>query len=121
MPSKLAGIVLVLVSLYSGQVKADIGAKDWMNYLTHSCEPTLSGKTKRLFGELDFWVHVSISMDNWIEFMRIEKPQENCAISNQTNNERYLQCASGYRDKLQWFARCKPVVVHMCRKAGGYC
>ena len=120
---KIAMFGCVFFALSSSPVFSEITNEDWKNYLKRSCEPTLTGKSKRFFDELSFWAHVNTSMDAWLEWFRSDKPVEWCRIEFQgpKNHERMMQCYYSYKEQVEWMQRCKPLVVQLCRKAGGYC
>lgn len=70
-----------------------------------------------------FWVYIDVSMHSWAEGKSIDAPQDYCAINYQSDKkiDKYMQCMDYYKEMWEWFARCKPVVVQMCRQAVGYC
>ncbi len=114
---------IILLLLITSASHAGIEAYDWQDYLDRSCDTTLSGAAKRMFGEKSFWVHVDVSMDAWADEMHRDPPQGHCAIDHPPNQEqgKFLQCMAYYKDRWQWYARCRPIVKRFCRDAGGLC
>ena len=113
-------LFLLVVNSYA---HASINDDDWKNYITSSCKPTITGSIKRALGETGFWAHVNVSMDSWAEGMRIDKPEDYCYIDYQRadQREKLMQCLAYQQEKWQWYTRCKPIVVDLCRKSGGRC
>jgi len=121
---KMKKIYLLIGFLFlSGNINAAIEDDDWQNYLTKTCNTTISGSAKKLLGERSFWAHVNVSMDSWAESMRIERPEDYCRIDYQHKKDqtKLLKCLAYQREKWDWYRRCKPVVISACKSAGGYC
>jgi hypothetical protein len=117
-------ISFVLFFMYSNNSFAGIENEVWEKYLNKSCETTISGKLQRsLKGERSFWVEVHVSMDQWAQNMRLDKPEEYCAAGYTAPDqlEKRVKCYTGVKEYWDWYARCRPLVVHLCKKAGGYC
>lgn len=97
--------------------------REWTQYLTTSCQKTLSGNLKTVFyGELDFWVHEDVSMSQWAKDMR--DASENCNFidtSTPNGTQERLACVAIYKEKWDWFNRCQPIVKRSCYLAGGRC
>jgi len=115
-------ILFTIISI-SFSSHAAIEEQDWQNYLTKSCSLTIRGNAKKMMGELKFWAHVNVSMDSWARSMLIEKPEDYCYINYRDSSQstKLMQCIAGYKDWWDWYGRCRPVAVHACRLAGGYC
>ena len=96
---------------------------DWQNYLTKGCTPTLSGSMRKMYDEIGFWAHVNVSMGSWAQSMRTNQPEDYCNIDYATSSmtTKRLQCLAYHQEKWDWHNRCKPIVIHACRTAGGYC
>jgi hypothetical protein len=113
--------LLILFSLLSINAFASVEEGDWQNYLTKSCNTTITGSVKKALNERGFWAHVNVSMDAWAQGMRLDKPEEYCYIRYQAPSERtrLMQCLAYTKEKWDWYQRCKPIVVNACRVAGG--
>ena len=116
-------LVFCLLCLIFTSAHSAVEDQDWKNYLTKSCTPSLSGGTKKFFGERSFWAHTNVSMDSWAQSMRNGKPEDYCFIDyrNPSQKTQLMQCLAGYKELWDWYTRCKPVVVNACRTAGGFC
>jgi hypothetical protein len=99
------------------------GYKEWMGLIDQSCSTTFKGKAKRLFGELEFWVEVNVSMGMWIEDMRVQDFPGDCRASYQRADQRedLMRCLASVKRDYDWYGRCKPAVDMLCRQAGGRC
>jgi hypothetical protein len=113
--------IFFMMSFFSANAAIEID--DWKSYLSQSCTTTITGGAKRMMGEKSFWVHVNVSMGSWADYMRIEKPEEDCLIENRgpSKSTKLMQCLAHQKQKWDWYARCKPIVVNACRSAGGFC
>ena len=97
--------------------------KEWMDLIGQSCGTTFKGKAKRIFGELEFWVEVNVSMDMWIEDMRAQDYSGYCraSYSRPEKIEELMTCLASVKRDFDWYGRCKSPVVLLCRQAGGRC
>jgi hypothetical protein len=97
--------------------------KEWMDLIRQDCSPTIKGRAKKLINEKSYWVEVSVSMDMWIEDMRLSRYDEYCRASylHPSQRDRLMSCLASVRHDFDWFGRCKNQVTYMCRAAGGFC
>lgn len=117
-------LVFLLILLNTGTALAQWGRnKDWMDVIDESCNTTFKGKAKRLFGELEFWAHVNSGMEMWIEDMRSADYVGYCRASHSPPDQReeLMRCLASVKRDIDWFNRCKPTTVMLCRQAGGRC
>jgi hypothetical protein len=116
-------IYVFLAAIILGPSSYAVEQHDWQNYLSPSCSTTVTGAAKRILGERGFWAHVNVSMDSWSESMRLEGPEAYCNIDYAAPSQttKRLQCLASYKEKWDWYRRCKLVVVSACKAAGGFC
>jgi len=95
--------------------------QQWMGLISDNCEPTLSGRVKRLWDERYFWVEVNVAMQMWAESMASANYQNYCIEMYAQEPERRFRCVASVRSNFDWHRRCRPFVVSMCRQAGGRC
>jgi hypothetical protein len=117
-------LATILIFLFSQPISAQWGHnKEWMGLIRQNCSPTLKGSAKELIGEKSFWVEVSVSMDMWIEDMRLSRYDEFCRASypNPSQKEKLMSCIASVKHDFDWYNRCKNQVVYKCRTAGGFC
>lgn len=116
-------LLIAISILFSSASFAGIETKDWQTYLTKSCQVSLVGSAKKMFGELKFWAHVDVSMDAWAANMIESSPQNVCYATLQQPAQRtdLMKCLAYVDEQWEWFKRCKPIVVLSCRQAGGRC
>jgi hypothetical protein len=117
-------LFIVLAASFSNSTFAQWGSnKEWMDLIRQDCSPTLKGRAKKLINEKSYWVEVDVSMDMWIEDMRLSRYDQFCSASypQPFQRDRLMSCHASVRHDFDWFGRCKAQVIHMCRTAGGFC
>ena len=116
--------LFLLFLLGAGTAVAQWGSnKQWMDLIDQSCSTTFKGKAKRLFGELDFWIEVRVSMEMWVEDMGVQDFSGYCRASYSSPDKRedLMRCLASVKRDYDWYSRCKPTVDVLCRQAGGRC
>lgn len=119
-------VIALIVGFWVGLTPSFAGLEheNWMDYLDASCSTTLSGKARRLMGERAFWASLSVAMDAWAREERLDPIAQNfCRPTFQQPSEReqLMKCLAHEQNKWDWYRRCKPIVVSLCRSAGGFC
>lgn len=116
-------ILSLLYIRYDYRSHENIQQNDWMSYLSSSCNKTISGNLKTVFyDDLDFWSHVDVSMEFWAREWRLYG--RDCdAIDGSTLDGQKSRafCFAVYKEKWDWFNRCRPVVKRACYLSGGRC
>jgi hypothetical protein len=117
-------VIFIMLVIICTPIFAEWGHnKEWMGLIRQNCSPTLKGQAKKIISEKSFWVETNVSMDMWIEGMRINRYDEFCRASypNPSNRDKQMSCIASVKHDFDWFGRCKNQVVYMCRAAGGFC
>ena len=121
--SRMKNLLLAVSLFFASSSFAGIETQDWQTYLTKSCQVSVVGSAKKMFGELNFWAHVDVSMNAWAADMMDSSPQNFCYARFQQLSQKVdlMRCLAYIDEQLEWFKRCKPIVVLSCRQAGGRC
>lgn len=100
----------------------NIEDKDWQKFMDQGCRPTMHGSLKRFFyNELALWSHINGSMDSWERDTRGDERICDIEYSEPSQLVQRQQCLARFEAKLEWYARCIPVVLTACRQSGGNC
>jgi hypothetical protein len=102
---------LLLLVFYVRYDHGIINNSDWKNYLTTSCNKTLSGHIKSaMYDEVDLWAHTKVSMNMWARDQLGNRDYCRNASEKPADIIKEMQCFARYDEKWDWLNRCTPVV-----------
>jgi hypothetical protein len=116
--------IVFSILLFSQSIFAQWGSnKEWMDLIRENCSPTLKGQAKKLVNEKSYWVEVNVSMEMWVEDMRLSRYDQFCQASYQSPSQidKLMSCVASVKHDFDWYGRCKSQIAYMCRAAGGFC
>ena len=113
-------LFLILALLLNMSPAFAIDASDWQSNISSTCKATMSGRAKGVFSKYGFWFDTGVSMELWANEVRVEEPHSHCATDFARHKDKnvYMQCMAYYREKWDWFNRCKPIVDQLSREEG---
>jgi hypothetical protein len=102
---------LLILFFYVRYNHGVIDNSDWKNYLTTSCNKTLSGHIKSaMYDEVDLWAHTKVSMNMWARDQLGNRDYCRNASEKPADIIKEMQCFARYDEKWDWLNRCTPVV-----------
>jgi len=86
-----------------------------------TCEPTFTGKIKRMWDPKAFWISQNVALQETVEWNKSREYWIDAACPFYSTPEERKKCATGRSKGWTYILRCLKFSREMCRLHGGYC